>query len=108
MHEGLERVPDPGTLAAPIHHAPYRDLTHHLEKIIVYARWGAEDLHARGRRARAWDLALRPLWRFARDYLVYGSVLDGRFGFITSVLTAYSGFLKYAYLWELARRPRAP
>src|SRR5947208_2142235 len=111
VHEHLEAVQDVGALRAPIRHVPYRDLTHHLEKMIVYARWGAQELHAHGRRATAWDLLGRPAWRFVRDYVLYGSWRDGRFGLVTSLLTACAGFLKYAYLWELeraesARRPR--
>jgi len=101
VHERLERVPDAGKLRASLRHVPYRDLQHHLEKMIVYARWGAEQLHARGRRATLSALFFRPLWRFVRDYFFYASWLDGAFGFLTSVLTAYSCFLKYAYLWEL-------
>src|SRR6266566_5207547 len=46
--------------------------------------------------------------RWGRDCLAYGSWLDGSFGFLTSVLTAYACFLKYAYLWELGRRPLTP
>ncbi len=107
VHERLEPVPDPGTLRAPIRHVPYRDLTHHLQKIATYARWGAQDLHARGRRASLWDLTLRPCSRFVRDYLLFGSFLDGRFGLVTSVLSAYSTFLKYAYLWDMGERPVA-
>src|SRR5207237_759323 len=41
VHERLEAIPDVGDLRAPLRHVPYRDLTHHLEKMIVYARWGA-------------------------------------------------------------------
>ena len=108
VHERLEAVPDVGDLGAPLRHVPYRDLTHHLEKMIVYARWGAQELHARGRRATAWDLLGRPAWRFVRDYVVYGSWQDGRFGLVTSLLTACAGFLKYAYLWELERTESAP
>jgi len=78
-------------------------LRHQLDKMLLYAQWGAQDLHARGRRARLWELGVRPLWRFWRDYLGYGSWLDGGFGLLTSTLTAYSCFLKYAYLWELGR-----
>src|SRR2546427_6976077 len=97
VHDPLERVPDPGELSGCIRHAPYRDLTHHLEKIILYARWGAQDLHARGRRATAWDLTARPLWRFARDYILAGSFLDGRGGIVASPLPADSRFPQYAY-----------
>ena len=116
VHERLEPAPDAGSLRACLRHAPYRDLRHHLEKMIVYARWGAEQLHARGRRAKLWELAFRPAWRFVRDYVIYASWLDGAFGFLTSALAAYSCFVKYAYLWELGRldrestatRPSAP
>ncbi len=103
VHERLEPVRDAGTLHATLRHAPYRNLRHQLDKMLLYAQWGAQDLHARGRRARLWELGVRPLWRFWRDYLGYGSWLDGGFGLLTSTLTAYSCFLKYAYLWELGR-----
>ena len=103
VHERLEPVRDAGTLHATLRHAPYRNLRHQLDKMLPYAQWGAQDLHARGRRARLWELGVRPLWRFLRDYLGYGSWLDGGFGLLTSTLTAYSCFLKYAYLWELGR-----
>jgi glycosyltransferase involved in cell wall biosynthesis len=107
VHEALEPVSDVADLRTPMRHVPYRDLTHHLEKMIVYARWGAQDLHARGRRATGWDLLGRPAWRFARDYFLYGGWRDGRYGLATSLLTACAGFLKYAFLWELDQTPDA-
>ena len=91
VHEHLEPVKDVGELAAPIRHVPYRDLTHHLEKMLVYARWGAEELHARGRRAGAWDLLGRPAWRFVRDYFLYGSWRDGRYGLVTMCIGGGQG-----------------
>jgi len=101
VHERLEGVGSTGTLRGTVLHQPYQDLSHHLTKMIKYARWGALDLHASGRRATTVDLAVRPAWRFVRDYLFYGSFLDGRYGLTTSTLTAYSAFLKYAFLYEL-------
>src|SRR5256884_9291491 len=107
VHESLEAVSDVGDLSGPIRHVPYRNLTHHLEKMVVYARWGAKELHARGRHATAWDLLGRPAWRFVPDYFPYGSWRDGRYGLVTSLLTACAGVLKYAYLWELDQAPPA-
>jgi glycosyltransferase involved in cell wall biosynthesis len=101
VHERLQEIGSTGTLRGTLLHNPYRDLRHHLTKMIKYARWGALELHARGRRATVVDLAVRPAWRFVRDYVFYGSFLDGRYGLITSALTAYSAFLKYAFLYEL-------
>jgi hypothetical protein len=103
-------VPDLGTLAGEIAHDPYRDLAHHFAKMDRYARWGAEDLYQRGRRATVTDLMLRPLWRFVKAYFIGGSILDGRFGLVTSLLGAQTAFLKYAHLWALEHdgaRPRS-
>ena len=90
-----------GTLAGQIDHAPYRDLSHHLAKMDRYARWGAEELYRRGRRATVADLVLRPAWRFLKAYVIGGSMLDGRFGLVTAMLGAQTAFLKYAHLWSI-------
>src|SRR5581483_4093898 len=71
VHEHLEPIEDVGALAGTIVHEPYRDLAHHVSKIVKYARWGADDLHARGRRAGYLALTVRPAWRFVRDYIVF-------------------------------------
>jgi glycosyltransferase involved in cell wall biosynthesis len=104
VHERLEPVPDPGLLQSCLDHIPYRDLSHQVDKMNRYARWGAEDLYQAGRRAGVWDLTGRPLGRFLRSYFLHGSCLDGRFGVVASVLGAYTAFLKYAHLWALERR----
>jgi len=108
VHESLEAVENPGRLQGTLLHNPYRDLAHHMEKLELYARWGAQDLYDRGVRATAWDLSFRPAWRFVKAYLLNGGVLDGRFGLVTAALGAWSGFLKYAHLWELEFRAKPP
>lgn len=104
VHEGLGHVPDRGDLTGTLIHHPYRSLAHHLEKLTRYAEWGAADLWDRGVRARWSDLAIRPMGRFLRAYLLDGSWRDGRMGVVQAGLTAYAGFLKYASLWALERR----
>jgi glycosyltransferase involved in cell wall biosynthesis len=104
VHERLESVAEPGRLEACLDHIPYRDLSHQLDKMNRYARWGAEDLFQEGRRAGVWDLTGRPLGRFLRSYLLQGSCWDGRSGLVASSLGAYTAFLKYAHLWALERR----
>jgi glycosyltransferase involved in cell wall biosynthesis len=103
VHERLESVPETGNLTACLDHIPYRDLSHQLEKMNRYARWGAEDLYQSGRRAGVWDLTGRPLGRFLRSYLLQGSCWDGLPGVVASSLGAYTAFLKYAHLWALDR-----
>ena len=92
---------DVGTLKASIEHSPYRDLSHHIEKMIRYSRWGAEDLLQRGRRSNFTDMTIHPLWRFLREYIVYGGWRDGRAGLMVAALSSCSALLKYAYLQAL-------
>ena len=40
-----------GHVDGPRHSPPVCDLAHHVAKIVKYARWGADDLYSRGRRA---------------------------------------------------------
>ncbi|HEV2671897.1 MAG TPA: glycosyltransferase family 2 protein [Gemmatimonadales bacterium] len=103
-HPGLE-IPEnqQGELQNELDHMPYRDLRHHLDKIIAYSRMGAADLAAQGRRASWSDVTLRPAFRFWRDYILHGSILDGRLGVIHAGFSAASVFLKYAFLWERQR-----
>lgn len=106
VHEALEPVADVGTLRAPLDHVPYRDLAHQLDKMNRYARWGAEELYARGRRAGPVDLLGRPVGRFLRAYFLSGHVRDGTYGLLASMLGATGVFLKYAHLWALGRERR--
>lgn len=103
VHEHLEHVGDVGKLRGAVIHHPYRDISHHVAKIVKYAKWGAEDLYARGRRANLWALATRPAWRFVRDYVFYSGWRDGTMGFIASALSAFASFLKYAFLFAKGR-----
>jgi len=104
-HPGLE-IPESeqGELTNELDHTPYKDLGHHLGKIIAYGRMSAADLDARGRRASFSDVALRPAFRFWRDYVFHGSIFDGRLGVIHAGMSAASVFFKYAFLWERQRR----
>ena len=105
VHEHLETIDDVGTLTGPIIHHPYRDVSHHVAKIVKYARWGADDLYARGRTAGLWEMAARPTWRFLRDYFVYSGWRDGVVGFVASALSAFASFLKYAVLFARSQSP---
>jgi glycosyltransferase involved in cell wall biosynthesis len=103
VHEYLEPIDDTGRLVGTLEHHPYRTLTHQLDKMNRYARWGAQDLYDRGERAGTWNIVGRPAGRFLRAYVLQGGFLDGRSGLVTSMLGAYTAFLKYAHLWALER-----
>jgi len=104
VHPGLQGLRDVGTLRQQLDHTPYRDLSHHIEKLVAYAQTSARALAATGegggRRARWSDLALRPAVHFWREYLLRGGFLDGRMGVIQAGRGAVGGFLKSAFLGE--------
>ena len=103
VHEGLEPVPDVGRLRNALDHTPYRDLAHHVRKLVLYAEWGALDMRDAGRRARGWDLVLRPPWQFFRTYVLQLGLLEGWRGLVLCGLAGVSVFLKYARAWDLQR-----
>jgi glycosyltransferase involved in cell wall biosynthesis len=97
VHEHLTAVEDIGEIDEPIIHRPFRDFPHYIRKVVLYARWGADDIRVRGRRVGYRDVLVRPAWRFVRDYLLRGSFLDGFPGFLVCAYAGVGTFLKYCY-----------
>jgi hypothetical protein len=106
-HDRVELEGPVGRLRGQLLHEPYRSLEEHLATIDRYTTIMAQELFARGRRARIRDLALRPAWRFLRFYLLTGGFLEGWRGFLLACLAAHYARLKYAKLWLLARSEAA-
>jgi glycosyltransferase involved in cell wall biosynthesis len=91
-------------VAGDCEHRSYADLADQIARVQEFSRIEAERMFASGRRARISDLVLRPPARFLRGYLLKGGFRDGVPGFVVAAVTAFHVFLKYARLWELARR----
>jgi glycosyltransferase involved in cell wall biosynthesis len=103
VHERLHPGPAEGTLRHCLLHTPYLDLAHHLEKIHRYAAWAAQDLLDRGATPSYGALAIRPVGRFLRSYLLDGGWRRGKRGVVEAGIGAYGVFLKYAFLVEFGR-----
>jgi glycosyltransferase involved in cell wall biosynthesis len=88
-------------------HYSYRDLADQLDRIQAHTREAAEALYRAGRRTRISDLVLRPPARFLRCYVLKAGFRDGVVGFVVAAAIGWAVFLKYAKLWERARRPEA-
>lgn len=94
-------------LAGSIEHLSYRTWADCTGKLVRYASANAERAHRAGRRATAFDVALRPPLRFLRMYVLQLGFLDGAHGLVLCLLAAGQVLLKYAELWERTRRERA-
>jgi len=104
VHERLVVDGPAGDLTGALIHFPYRTWEQCEDKLWRYAAAGALEAYRSGRRASAPDLLVRPVGRFARMYVLQGGVLEGGAGAALCGLAAAQTFLKYALLWDLARR----
>lgn len=77
-------------------------------KIANYARLKARALHAAGRRAGLASIALNPLGRFLKSYLLQRYALCGRPGLIYAGMLAVYVFLTEAMLYRLQAAPDLP
>jgi glycosyltransferase involved in cell wall biosynthesis len=100
VHADLEIEGPTPLLRHAFHHFTFRSFDQYFDKFLRYAEWGAAQAFREGRRAGVTELALRPLWRFLRTYVVQLGFLDGRHGLVLCTLMSFGVFLKYARLWE--------
>ncbi|MFO8006885.1 MAG: glycosyltransferase family 2 protein [Candidatus Brocadiia bacterium] len=75
-----------------------------------FARMGADERYARGRRFRPTRLLARPPLEFLKKYFLQLGFLDGFPGFAIATASAYYRFLREVRLWELehGKQPEWP
>jgi len=89
-----------GWLRGKLLHYTFNSFDQYIRKFNRYTAWASGDRAKRTPRVRWHHLALRPAWRFFRQYVLQLGFLDGLTGLVICSLSAYSVFLKYAKLWE--------
>lgn len=86
-------------LAGDLIHFTYNDLHHYLVKSAGYAKAWADQREQRGKKSSIGQGVLHATGCFMKMYIVKAGFLDGKQGFLLSVLSAHSTFVKYADLW---------
>jgi glycosyltransferase involved in cell wall biosynthesis len=81
------------------HHMVDRDFETYAFRLAKYGLWGAAQCWRDGERVIPTDIALRPIWRFIRTYILQRGILDGSRGLIFCLLQAYGTYVKFAILW---------
>lgn len=89
-------------------HASAESIDDYVAKQNSYTTLQARQMHARGERASFARLALSPLARFLRFYVLKGGFLDGAAGFAHVSIGAFASFLKYAKLRALGHDTGEP
>ncbi len=89
-------------------HASAESIDDYIAKQNRYTTLQAQAMHERGERASFARLALSPLARFVRFYIVKGGFLDGAAGFAHVAIGAFASFLKYAKLRAMQQHSSPP
>lgn len=84
-------------------HYSYYSVEEHYARARKYADIAARAMHARGRRARWWNLILSPAFKWFRNYVLKTGFLDGRAGWTICRISAQETKWKYRTLRELDR-----
>ena len=103
VHEKVLYAASPGTLDGDLLHESGEDLGRYLEKQNRYTALAAQELHRHGQRAGLARLALSPMLRFFKFYLLRLGFLDGLPGLVHISIGCMNSFMKYAKLIELHR-----
>ncbi len=97
MTEGIRLA----ALEHKMNHFTFKDLDHFLDKMRRYATWSAQDHAKRTKRVSWYHLWIKPVFRFFKHFFFQLGILDGKVGFIISVIMAWGVFLRYVKLQEL-------
>jgi hypothetical protein len=88
-------------LKNPLWHYTYDDIRDYLDTMNRFSSITAQQRFAQGTRFGWTDVAIRPILRFLKGYILKRGFLDGRHGFLVAVVNSFGVFAKYFKLWEL-------
>jgi glycosyltransferase involved in cell wall biosynthesis len=103
VHEKVLYAVTPGTLAGDLMHDSADDLAIYLERQNRYTTLAARQAFEQGKSAGIAHLALSPVVRFIKFYVLRLGFLDGLPGLLHISIGCMNSYLKYAKLIELRR-----
>ena len=104
VHEHVVADGAVARLAGDLMHASAESIDAYIAKQNRYTTLQADALFARGESGSVVQLALSPLARFVRNYLLRAGFLDGAAGLAHAAIGAFASFAKHAKLLALSRR----
>lgn len=86
-------------LTGDLLHYTYRDLEHYLIKSANYAAAWADQRKKQGKKTSITQAVAHSFSKFIKMYILKLGFLDGKQGFLLSIISAQSTFIKYTDLW---------
>ena len=84
------------TLKGDLWHYSYHSVGDHWRLVLPYARLGAQRVAHKSKIALALKMVLNPPLRFMKCYFLQFGFLDGYYGLVICLITAYGVFMKYS------------
>ena len=103
VHAEIETAGKIGRLENKLIHNTYTNLASYLEKANSYSTRGAYDRVGEVKKVTFYHLLIKPFFRFLKHYVIRLGFLDGREGFIISVLSAQHVFMRSLKLWRIKK-----
>ena len=101
VHPRFNMTGSIGYFRHPMEHLTFPTIAKHVQKENAFTTRAAEERRKQKRYVTVLDLFGRPLFSFAKYYLVRKGYRDGIHGLIASGFSSFYTFGKYAKLWEL-------
>ena len=84
-------------------HYSFTSVNQHVKTIQSFSEIGARAAFKRGKRSSVFSIVVNPSFKFIRDNIFKAGFLDGYYGLIVCLNSAYATFLKYTLIYELQR-----
>jgi glycosyltransferase involved in cell wall biosynthesis len=102
-HTHVVVVGETGKLGNPILHRAIPEIGESLEKMNLYSTEGACSLFESGKQSSFFKAISHGFWAFLRTYVLRMGFLDGKHGFMLSVLNAEGTYYRYIKLWLMQK-----
>jgi glycosyltransferase involved in cell wall biosynthesis len=94
VHEKLLFKGQNRKLSGHLNHRTYKNIDHYFEKFQNYTSLNAQKKIKLGKKVSFLDFIFRPYFRFFRHYILKLGFMDGKEGFIISMLSSASVFIR--------------
>jgi len=103
IHESLSFYVSvtPTTAKGDILHYSYYTINDHIRQLNLFTDLMAKDGFEKGKKATYTKIICSPIIKFIKSYFLQRGFLDGYYGFVVSLISAFATFIKYLKIREL-------
>jgi glycosyltransferase involved in cell wall biosynthesis len=105
LHESVKMKDNTLTarLKGDLLHYSYYSIQQHLNQINSFTEIAARESLAKGKSTSMFVILIKVIWKFKSNYFFKLGFLDGYYGFVVCVMTAYTLFVKSLKMKELKK-----